>query len=242
MKPCDYPFKIQSTPMKFTSDKILDFYKSLDPPKVPNNIQMMIPYQSEPTWNVVKQFYQKYYQDTDRRLFLIGINPGRFGGGITGIPFTDPIHLEHNCAIPNPFDKKAELSARFMYKMIEAFGGIHEFYSKVYFTAVSPIGFVSEGKNLNYYDSNELITHWKPSIMSWMSHQLESFGVKRVGIIIGKGKNQKFIEKLNQELNLFGELITLPHPRWVMQYKLRSIEQYIQLYIDTINVELGKSR
>ncbi len=39
------------------------------------------------------------------RYLILGINPGRFGGGITGIPFTDPIRLQNICGIENDFQK-----------------------------------------------------------------------------------------------------------------------------------------
>ena len=50
-----------------------------------------------------------------QRHLLLGINPGRFGGGVTGIPFTDPIRLQNVCGIENNFEKKQELSSVFIY-------------------------------------------------------------------------------------------------------------------------------
>lgn len=39
---------------------------------------------------------------------ILGINPGRFGAGTTGIAFIDPIRLENECGINNSFPKKVE--------------------------------------------------------------------------------------------------------------------------------------
>jgi len=41
----------------------------------------------EQTLVVADEFYHKYYNDYNSRLLILGINPGRFGGGLTGIPF-----------------------------------------------------------------------------------------------------------------------------------------------------------
>ena len=89
-------------------------------------------------------FYTKYYSDNNKRILLLGINPGRFGGGVTGIPFTDPVRLEKVCGIKNDFQKKQELSSVFIYEMIEAYGGAEKFYKQFYISAVSPLGFVKQ--------------------------------------------------------------------------------------------------
>ena len=70
-------------------------------------------------WKFAELFYRKFYNDTHRRIFIFGINPGRFGGGVTGIPFTDPIRLENECGIKNDFRKIAELSSSFVYQVVK---------------------------------------------------------------------------------------------------------------------------
>ena len=69
--------------------------------------------------NVVKKFFVKYYNDNRPRRLLFGINPGRFGGGITGINFTAPRQLKDNCSIDHPFGNSSELSREFIYEIIE---------------------------------------------------------------------------------------------------------------------------
>jgi len=73
---------------------------------------------------------------------LLGINPGRFGSGTTGVSFTDPIKLEKYCGIRNDLVKKAELSADFIYAMIIAYGGLESFYNRFFISSVSPLGFI----------------------------------------------------------------------------------------------------
>ena len=87
---------IQST----VADNIIQFISQLYfPVKLPHKIEVMNPFIDNETMNICKKFYKKYYDDHNSRTLIIGINPGRFGGGITGIPFTDPIRLQGECCI-----------------------------------------------------------------------------------------------------------------------------------------------
>lgn len=107
--------------MTTLSDRILSFQKKLRLEiKLPNEMQVMNPYQEENAFALCKKFYKTFYNDDAPRTMILGINPGRHGGGITGIPFTDPLKLEA-LGIANDFQKKRELSADFIYEMIEAF-------------------------------------------------------------------------------------------------------------------------
>src|SRR5438045_5396299 len=136
------------------ADNILDFLFNLQLPfNLPKDVEVLDAHQRPVVREVCSIFYKKYYNDNDQRHLLIGINPGRFGGGVTGIPFTDPIRLEKFCGIQNDFQKKQELSSVFIYEMIEAFGGAEKFYKQFYFSAMSPLGFVKHEKNLNNYDT-----------------------------------------------------------------------------------------
>ena len=162
---------------------------------------------------------------------IIGINPGRFGGGVTGIPFTDPIRLQINCGINNSWSKKQELSSSFIYEMINAFGGPEVFYNKFYITAVSPLGFTKDNKNLNYYDDKSLENDIKDFVHDCMNRQLQ-FGINRdVAFCLGDGKNYKYLSKLNEEYNFFDKIIPLSHPRFIMQYKLKKKQEYIAHYL-----------
>ena len=91
---------------------ILDFYRNLHPRFTPGKgIGIMNPYKDAAAWALTEQFYPKYYNDHRPRALIFGINPGRHGAGVTGIPFTDPIRLESICGIANPWKKQAELSS-----------------------------------------------------------------------------------------------------------------------------------
>ncbi len=217
------------------AEEILSFLKQLDLPiKLPRGIEAMNPFRISETFSLCKQFYTTYYNDNLPRTVILGINPGRFGGGLTGIPFTDPICLEQVCSIPNQLAKKPELSSEFIYKMIAAFGGPEKFYKQFYFTSVSPLGFVKDGKNLNYYDSDLLSERIRPFMDTCLEAQL-SWGLNRkIAYCLGEGDNFKFITKWNAEKKFFDEVIPLPHPRFIMQYKRRQVDKYIDLYLNKL--------
>jgi Domain of unknown function (DUF4918) len=215
---------------------ILAFYKGLQFPVVlPRDIEVMIPFSDDATWKACQAFYKKYYSDNLQRYMIIGINPGRFGGGVTGIPFTDPIRLQQACGIPNQWPQKQELSSVFVYEMINAFGGPAAFYRQFYISSVSPLGFTQAGKNLNYYDDKKLQESITPFVLDCFSRQF-AFGVnRRIAFCLGDGKNFKFLSALNKKHGLFETLIPLPHPRFIMQYKLKSKQAYIAKYIQQLS-------
>jgi hypothetical protein len=52
---------------------------------------------------------------------------------------------------------------------------------------------------------------------------------------MGQGKNYAFLNKLNQEHGFFEKIIPLPHPRWVMQYRLKRKKEFIREYVDKLS-------
>jgi len=131
-------------------EKIIDFYKSLQPPKAPEGIDILFPQKNAEVVTLVEKFYTKFYSDCKQRRLIFGINPGRFGAGTTGINFTAPKQLKEHCEIDHPFKSQTELSAEFIYDLIHAYGGVKKFYADYFITSVSPLGFIRDGLNLNY--------------------------------------------------------------------------------------------
>jgi hypothetical protein len=217
------------------ADDILSFLKKLHLDiELPHDIEVMNPFKNKPALEVCTQFYKKYYSDKLRRRMIIGINPGRFGAGITGVPFTDPIRLKNVCGIENHFQKKQELSSVFIYDMIAAYGGADKFYQDFYITAVSPLGFTRHGKNLNYYDDKSLQDSIKDFVIDCIQKQLK-FGIdSEVAYCLGDGKNFKYLSKLNKEEQFFKKIIPLSHPRFIMQYKLKKKDEYISDYMEKL--------
>lgn len=217
------------------ADKILLFQQSLKiEAPIPRGVEVLNPYQQPEALELCTRFYSKYYNDSESRSLIIGINPGRFGGGLTGIPFTDPIRLQQVCGIENTLSKKPELSSEFIYKIIAAFGGPEKFYRKFYFTSVSPLGFTKENKNLNYYDLPLLQKRLIPFMQSCMRTQLDWDLNTKVAYCLGEGDNYKFLTAWNAEEKFFREVIPLPHPRFIMQYKRKQLDQYINFYVEKL--------
>lgn len=218
------------------SDRILDFYASIKPPNgLPSEVVTMNPYSDTKAMDLARSFYSKYYSDQNQRTVLFGINPGRFGGGITGVPFTDPIRLEKYCKIQNDLDKKQELSSVFIYEMISTYGTPEGFYSEFYLSAISPLGFTKDGKNLNYYDIKDYKTLFEQYVVSCIQTQCNLPLNRSIAYCIGQGQNLKFFNYLNEKYQFFNRIEVLPHPRWVMQYKLKSKDIFIEDYIQKLS-------
>jgi hypothetical protein len=221
--------------MKTWAQHLYDFYLSLEPKqKLPNGVQWLYPQQNEDVMNVVGTFLRKYFNDSDERTLLLGINPGRFGAGITGVNFTAAKQLTEDCGIEHPFGKGSELSAEFIYAMINAYGGPRKFYSEFFIGSVCPLGFVKEGKNLNYYDDTRLQNAVEPFIIQNIERQLSFPADRSRCLCIGGEKNYRYLSKLNDAHKWFGEIVPLPHPRFIMQYRRKQLPQFIQLYLETL--------
>lgn len=212
------------------AEQVLAYQFSLrEPFPLMNDIEWLMPYEDEETRHVMALFYHRFYGDENKRTFILGINPGRFGAGITGIPFTDPVRLEQ-LGIKNIFSKRQELSSVFIYDMIDHCGGPDVFYKQFYFSSLSPLGFVRHGKNYNYYDDRQLADCVKDYIIQNIESQLQ-FGANRsVVYCLGQGKNYIYLENLNQQYMWWEKVVALPHPRWIMQYKLKRKEEFIAQY------------
>ncbi len=222
------------------ADAILDFYKNLRPRRVlGDGIEIMNPYKEPATWKLASRFYEKFYADSRPRAFIFGINPGRHGAGVTGVPFTDPLRLERECGIPNDMKKKAELSAEFVYRVIHGYGGVEAFFGQFFITAMSPLGFVRHGKNLNYYDDKQLIKDFEPFMLKCIRVQLETMPTYATCYCLGEGTNYKYFSRINARHGFFKEIIPLPHPRFIMQYRRKRIGEFVDLYLSRLRAVEG---
>jgi len=219
------------------SKKILSFFRRLDlHVDLPPGVEVMNPFKDKTTFSLCDNFYNKYYNDNNPRHLILGINPGRFGGGITGIPFTDPIRLQNICGIQNNFQKKQELSSVFVYEVINSFGGAEKFYGSFYISSISPLGFTRNNKNLNYYDDRQLENSIKDFVIDCIKKQLRFGLAANIVYCFGEGKNLAYLTRLNNEIKFFEKIIPLPHPRFIMQYKLKMKNEYIDRYLRELSV------
>jgi len=154
------------------SDKLRNFFFNLklsSPPQ--SDVVVMNPYVHRDVKEVCFKFFTKYFSDNNNRILVLGINPGRFGAGITGITFTDPIRLDNECGIRNDF------------------------------------------------------------IIQTLRQQISIAGYSDKVICLGEGKNYEYLNNLNKTLQLFREIIPLPHPRWIMQYHYKERMDYVREYV-----------
>lgn len=205
-------------------------------PALPEGVEWLNPLgENEESRAIFQTFLEKFYADTQPRRLILGINPGRFGGGITNVAFTDPLHLEKELGIANSFSKKTELSAHFVYEVIHAYGGPKLFYEQFFITSVCPFGFVKNGKNYNYYDEKPL----QKAVLPFIEYHLESLlGLCQISpdvcFCLGEGQNYAFLQQLNVQKGYFTTIVPLPHPRFIMQYKRKTMEQYVSKYVDSL--------
>lgn len=225
-------------------DRVINFNQQLNYlGSLPDGFQVINPYMDNPeTMNVMQQFYHKFYNDTNHRRFILGINPSRHGAGVTGVPFTDTKRLESVCGIKMQSAYTHEVSSVFLYDFIAEYGGVVDFYQQFYINSPFPLAIIrqtKEGKwlNANYYDDSALFEMVKDyMILSLKKHISLGLDTSEV-YVLGK-KNADYIQKLNKNEKLFGNIKALEHPRFIQQYKSKEKQIYIDKYILTLNNNL----
>ena len=224
--------------MKTFADKAIAYNHHLKyKGSLPKGFQVINPFQgNDEAIDAMTAFYRKFYSDEQKRRFIFGINPGRHGAGLTGIPFTDTKRLESECGIFMKNTHSHEVSSVFVYDMIEAFGGPEAFYSQFYINSPFPLAITRKNKrdkwvNANYYDLKSLFNSVKPYMLENIKTQLD-LGLETDEVFVLGIKNARFIEELNDELKAFDKITPLEHPRYIQQYKSKEKDTYIQKYLD----------
>ena len=217
--------------------RIIAFNKSLQyTGKLPEGFAVLNPYLDNPeTLQVMTSFYDKYYNDEVPRKFIIGINPSRHGAGVTGVPFTDTKHLENDCGIPMLSARTHEVSSVFVYDMIAQYGGVSAFYKDYYINSPFPLAIVRKNAqgnwlNANYYDDPELFALTRSYMIETLQKHI-ALGLETNKVFVLGKKNATYLDKLNQEANLFQEMVVLEHPRYIEQYKSKEKQLYIDKFI-----------
>lgn len=226
---------------KTFADKIIAFNKQLNySGKLPNNFEVLNPYLSNlETLEVMQQFYNKYYNDNNKRKFIIGINPSRHGAGVTGVPFTDTKRLESVCGIPMKSAHTHEISSVFVYDLIEEFGGAKKFYEEFYINSPFPLAIIQKNEsnnwiNANYYDDLELFKIVKDFMIESLKKHI-TLGLQTAEVFVLGKKNATFITQINNEAKLFDKITVFEHPRYIQQYKSKDKQFYIDKYILALN-------
>ena len=221
--------------MSTFADHAIAYYNTLAAPaSLPPGVEVMNSYQDSNVRQIVGEFYTKFYRDTRPRVFVLGINPGRFGAGVTGISFTTPQNLRRYCGIDNSLRDTPELSSRFIYQVIEAFGGAAAFYGTFFLTSLFPLALTKDGRNYNFYDDRLTTEALWPAITETVRTQTDFGYNRRVAVCLGR-KNETYLRRLNEQQDFFDRIVTLDHPRYILQYKSRQLPDYLDQYITTLH-------
>ena len=228
--------------MNTFADRIINFNTHLEyNQSLPKDFDVLNPYMDNPeTMEVMRAFYHKFYNDNRQRKFIIGINPSRHGAGVTGVPFTDTKRLESECGITMKSAHTHEVSSVFMYDMIKAYGGVTKFYNDFYINSPFPLAIgrkASDGKwlNANYCDEEALFKSLKDYMIETLKKHI-SLGVDTQKVFVLGKKNATFLQKLNKEATLFGEMVVLEHPRFIQQYKSKEKQLYIDKFLTSFGI------
>ncbi|MEO8194699.1 MAG: uracil-DNA glycosylase family protein [Gemmatimonadales bacterium] len=196
----------------------------------------MNPYEEPFVRGYLRGFLGKYFADSRERVLILGINPGRFGAGVTGVSFTDPVALADECGIPNDLPPRRELSSVFVYNVINRLGGPTEFNKRYFLSAVCPLGFTRNQINLNYYDERRLERAVTPFIIASIEQQIALGGRRDHVVILGRGKNSQFFTRLNDQYRWFASVHSLDHPRFIMQYRRKQLDAYVEKYREVLSL------
>lgn len=205
---------------------------------LPPGFEVINPFEDNPKiMQPMMDFYLKYYNDNRPRRMILGINPGRHGAGVTGVPFSDTKRLAEYCGIEVPGVVTHEVSSVFVYDMINSYGGPAHFYGDFYINSPFPLAIVQpsgSGRkvNCNYYDYPELLESLQPFIIDTIRKHIELGVDTGKAFVLGK-KNAKFIGAMNLEHGFFERLIVLDHPRYIQQYRSKYKDEYIATYLES---------
>lgn len=174
--------------------------------------------------DLVKDFYESYYSKSNRRIVLCGINPGRLGAGKTGVPFLDYKSLSK--LVPNISNDDSELSAQFIFEVINYFGYKH-FFDNVYLTNISWFGFVKDDKNFNYYNFDKVLQE------EFTNSFIEEMNIVQPSVIIPLSEAvEKSIKNINKKIFLKCKVAKrIPHPYYFSNFSTRykdGLNRYIQ--------------
>ena len=225
---------------KTIGENVVAFNESLKfSDNLPEGFAVLNPFFDNPeTLEVMTRFYQKFYNDSKKRKFIIGINPSRHGAGVTGVPFTDTKRLESVCGIEMKTAHTHEISSVYLYSVIEAFGGPEKFYQEFYINSPFPLAIIQSKKgkwlNANYYDDKNIFEAVKPFMIQSLKDHI-SLGLDTSEVFILGKKNASFLEKINKEEKFFDKMTVLEHPRYIQQYKSKEKEMYIDKYLIALN-------
>ena len=231
------------------AEQIIKFYSSLSNVSIdlPDKYKLINPFNGNDkaiVQEVVKQFYNKFYNDNKKRKMILGSSPARRGTAVTGVPFEDAWHIKEitGIDIENFYISKA--SSNFLYDVMDSYGGCEKFYNDFYMNFVCPLGITRINEkgnevNCNYYENKKLKEALIDLIVKSIKEQIQ-FGIDtRVCYCIGSGENYDFLTKINNEYHFFDSIVPLEHPRFIMQYNSHRKDEFLKKYLDILTLDVS---
>jgi len=169
----------------------------------------------------IETFCHQYYGSAVPRVVLCGINPGRHGAGKTGIPFVDYKSLSQ--LISGVDRQDSESSAKFFFQVMRRFG-VNNFSHSFYVTNVASVGFMRDGKNLNY---NELPKSALKMVERNFLQEMEIVQPTHV-ISLGEVVQQTVRKLLPASVDCS---MRLPHPSWITTYRGKEMDKWVMWYL-----------
>ena len=74
-------------------------------------------------------------------------------------------------------------------------------------------------------------------MISKLQEQLEWGIDRKVGYVLGTGKNAAFVQQANEKYKFFEKLVPLEHPRFIMQYRSKYEQEYIDKYLAALRLK-----
>jgi hypothetical protein len=100
--------------------------------------------------------------------------------------------------------------------------------------AISPLGFVKNGVNINFYDDPALKKAIIPFALQSIA-AVHAAGVRSdVCVVLGTGSLKTFVEREIRPEVGWDHVAYLEHPRYVMQYRRKDVPVFIEKYVRTI--------
>ena len=93
---------------------------------------------------------------------------------------------------------------------------------------------MKDGKNYNFYDDRATTDALWPTITNTVQTQT-GFGYdRRVAVCLGR-KNETYLRRLNEQQGFFDHIVTLDHPRYILQYRSKDAPLYLERYITQLH-------
>ena len=226
------------------SEKAFQFDQELGNVKIdlPAPYKLINPYSSRNKKQILQMiqiFYQKYFNDTNKRRLILGSSPARKGSAITGVPFEDASNLEKETGISMANFHVNIAASVFLNEVIDKYGGRTKFYHDFYLNFVCPVGICktnSKGNqvNCNYYENRRVEEILTSFIISALKTQINFEIDTSVCYCIGSGKNYQELSKINKKWHFFKKIVPLEHPRFITQYHPEEKEKYLHKYLNAL--------